>query len=67
MIEQLFKEKFKVQNEDVNEIIFSQYFLNCYQIVFINVMAFEIHGFLRIVNLGHEKQIIKTISLHLVN
>lgn len=30
-------------------------------------MAFEIHGFLRIVNLGHEKQIIQTISLHLVN
>lgn len=37
MIEQLFKEKIKVQNEDVNEIIFSQYFLNCYQIVFIKL------------------------------
>lgn len=29
-------------------------------------MAFEIHGFLRGVNLGHEKQIVQAISLHLV-
>lgn len=46
----------------------SIYFLNCYQTVVIKFikMAFEIHGFLRGVNLGHEKQIVQAISLHLV-
>lgn len=29
-------------------------------------MDFKIHGFLRGVNLGHEKQIVQAISLHLV-
>lgn len=39
----------------------SIYFLNCYQTVVIKLikMAFEIHGFLRGVNLGHEKQIVR--------